>query len=95
MNKSRFEVLVTSYGRNKNRGGELKKKQEKANSSPRYHCAAIKNDKGIKYTYPADCRIMAAADSNKNDWDWKNRSYWKKKIFVQKSFYVQFFYGNS
>ena len=37
-------------------------------------------------TYPADCRKIAAVDSNKHDWDWKNRRYWKKKIFVQKHF---------
>ena len=36
-------------------------------------------------TYPADCRKIAAVDSNKHDWDWKKR-YWKKKIFVQKQF---------
>ena len=35
--------------------------------------------------YPADCRKIAAVDSNKHDWDWKNRKYWKK-IFVQKHF---------
>ena len=37
-------------------------------------------------TYPADCRKIAAVDSNKHDWDWTNRIYWKKKIFVQKYF---------
>ena len=37
---------------------------------------------------PADCRKIAAVDSNKHDWDWKNRRYWKKKIFVQKNFLV-------
>ena len=37
-------------------------------------------------TYPADCRKKAAVDSNKHDWDGKNRRYWKKKIFVQKHF---------
>ena len=41
--------------------------------------------KSDKKTYPADCRKIAAVDSNKHDWDWKNRRYWKKKkIFVQK-----------
>ena len=59
--KSRFEVDVTSYGRNKNLDDEINK------------------------TYPADCRKIAAVDSNKHDWDWKNR-YWKEKIFVQKHF---------
>ena len=39
-----------------------------------------------KETYPADCRKIAAVDSNKHDWDWDNRRYWKKKIFVQKHF---------
>ena len=29
---------------------------------------------------------MAAVDSNKHDWDWKNGRYWKKKIFVKKHF---------
>ena len=38
-------------------------------------------------TYPADCRKIAAVDSNKHDWDWTNRIYWKKKIFVQKYFF--------
>ena len=38
--KSRFEVVVTSNGRNKNRDAE--KKQEEANNSTRYRCAAIK-----------------------------------------------------
>ena len=37
-------------------------------------------------TYPADYRKIAAVDSNKQDWDWKNRKYWKKKFFVQKQF---------
>ena len=37
-------------------------------------------------TYPADCRKIAAVDSNKHDWDWKKRRYWKKNIFVQKFF---------
>ena len=37
-------------------------------------------------TYPADCRKIAAVDSNKHDWDWKNKRFWKKKIFVQKHF---------
>ena len=38
--KSRFEVVVTSYGRNKNGENEIKK-QEKANNSPNYRYAAI------------------------------------------------------
>ena len=37
------KVAVTSYGRNKNRNDEIKKNQEKANNSPSYRCAAIKN----------------------------------------------------
>ena len=42
----------------------------------------------IFQTYPADCRKIAAVDSNKHDWDWNNRRYWKKKrIFVQKHFF--------
>ena len=40
----------------------------------------------VSKTYPADCRKIAAVDSNKHDWDWTNRIYWKKKIFVQKYF---------
>ena len=36
-------------------------------------------------TYPADCRKIAAVDSNKHDWDWKNRRYWKKKRFLYKN----------
>ena len=40
MNK---KVAVTSYGRNKNHDDEIKKNQEKANNSPSYRCAAIKN----------------------------------------------------
>ena len=40
--KSRFEVVVTSHGRDKNRDDEIKKNQEKANISPSYRCAAIK-----------------------------------------------------
>ena len=39
-----------------------------------------------KLNIPADCRKIAAVDSNKHDWDWTNRIYWKKKIFVQKYF---------
>ena len=38
-----------------------------------------------KKTYPADCRKIAAVDSNKHDCDWKNIRYWKKnctKIFL-------------
>ena len=44
----------------------------------------LRSDMVINKTYPADCRKIAAVDSNKHDWDW-NR-YWKKKIFVQKQF---------
>ena len=43
--KNRFEVVVTSYGRNKNREDEIKKNQEKANNSPSYRCAATKKNK--------------------------------------------------
>ena len=39
------KVAVTSYGRNKNHYDEIKKNQEKANNSPSYRCAAIKNKK--------------------------------------------------
>ena len=42
MSKQRFEVVVTSYGRNKNRDDEIKN-QEKVSNSPSYRCAAIKN----------------------------------------------------
>ena len=40
--KNRSEVIVTSYGRNKNR--DDKKNQQKAKYSPSYRCASIKND---------------------------------------------------
>ena len=40
--KSRFEVAVTPYCRNKDRDDE--KKLEKSNNSPSYHYAAIKKD---------------------------------------------------
>ena len=36
-------VAVTSYGRNKNHDDEITKNQEKANNSPSYRCAVIKN----------------------------------------------------
>ena len=35
-------MVVTSYGRNKNRDDEIKKNQEKAKNSPSYRCEAIK-----------------------------------------------------
>ena len=38
-------------------------------------------------TYPADCRKIAAVDSNKHDWDWTNRTHWKKKDFCTKIFF--------
>ena len=38
-------------------------------------------------TYPADSRKIAAVDSNKHDWDWNNRRYWKKKDFCAKTFF--------
>ena len=41
--KTRFEVVVTSYGRNKNLDYEIKN-QEKANNSANYCCGAIKNN---------------------------------------------------
>ena len=48
---------------------------------------ALRYFRWIIQTYPADCRKIAAVDSNKHDWDWTNRIYWKKKkIFVQKYF---------
>ena len=37
------KVAMTSYGRNKNHDDEIRKNQEKANNSPSYRCAAIKN----------------------------------------------------
>ena len=40
--KSRFKIIVTSYGRNKNFDNEIKN-QEKANYSLSYRCAAINN----------------------------------------------------
>ena len=42
MNKSRFEVILTSYGRNESPEAEIKKDQEKANNNPRYRFVAIK-----------------------------------------------------
>ena len=36
-------MVVTSYGRNKNREDEIRKNQEKAYSSSSYRCAAINN----------------------------------------------------
>ena len=33
-------------------------------------------------TYPADCRKTAAVDSNKHDWDWNNRRFLYKNIFL-------------
>ena len=38
---------MTSYGRNKNHDDEIKKKQEKANNSPSYRCAAINKGKAF------------------------------------------------
>ena len=52
-----------------------KKNQEKANNKEK----AKKVRAAIKY--PADCRKIAAVDSNKHNWDWKNRRYRKKYIF--------------
>ena len=50
-------------------------------------CSFIKFTEQTKdKTYPADCRTIAAVDSNKHDWDWKNR-YWKK-IFVKKKHFL-------
>ena len=37
------KVAVTSYGHNKNHDEDIKKNQEKANISPSYCCASIKN----------------------------------------------------
>ena len=37
-------------------------------------------------TYTADCRKIAAVDSNKHDWHWKKR-YWKKKRFLYKNIF--------
>ena len=51
-------------------------------SEPKFYTVQTK----ILKTYPADCRKIAAVDSNKHDWDWTNRIYWKKKIFIQKYF---------
>ena len=39
-----------------------------------------------KKTYPADCRKIAAVDSNKHDWDRKNRRYWKKNFLFKNIF---------
>ena len=55
--KNRFEVVVTSYGRNKNRDDEIKKNIEKANNRPSYRCAAIKNTKNQN-------EIAACAEKN-------------------------------
>ena len=32
-------------------------------------------------TYPADCRKIAAVDSNKHDSDWQNRRYWNRFLY--------------
>ena len=52
--KSRFDVVVTSYGRNKNRDDEIKN-QEKAINSPSYRCAAIK--KQMPHVKMPKCRM--------------------------------------
>ena len=46
--KGRFEVVVTSFGRNKNHDDEIKKTQEKANNSLSYRFAAINNDPQVR-----------------------------------------------
>ena len=61
-NEQKADLVVTSYGRNKNHDDEINK------------------------TYSADCRKRAAVDSNKHDWDWTNRIYWKKKILYKNIF---------
>ena len=61
--------------------------QQQRNDKKKAHNLKCKNE-----TYPADCRKIAAADSNKHDWDWTNRIYWKKKIFVQKYFLIPIYF---
>ena len=43
-------------------------------------------------TYPADCRKIAAIDSNKHDWDWKISRYWKKKFLYKNIFKSDLFW---
>ena len=54
--KSRFEVVVTSYGRNKNLDEEIKN-QEKAENSPSYRCAAITNNSKISKNGPVQEKV--------------------------------------
>ena len=42
-------MVVTSYGRNKNRDDEIKKNQEKANNSPSYRCVAINKQERTRH----------------------------------------------
>ena len=65
--KSRFEVVVTSYGLNKNR--DCEKNQEKANNSPSYRCADIN-----KHVY-----IQSYLDKNENKID----TWYKKPFFSE------------
>ena len=46
----------------------------------------LKSNANIK-TYPADCRKIAAVDSNKHDWDWE---YIEKKRFLYKNIFIPF-----
>ena len=55
-------------------------------SKKRQNGKAKKKFDKVKKTCPADCRKIAAVDSNKHDWDWTNGIYWKKKYFYTKYF---------
>ena len=52
-----------------------------------YHSKSLDCKKPVQNkTYPADCRKIAAVDSNKHDWDWTNRIYWKKRFLYKRIF---------
>ena len=62
-------MAVTSYGRNKNHDDEIKKKQEKANNSLSYRCAAINYSNYNLFQFPSLSILKFPADLLDIAWD--------------------------
>ena len=78
--KSRFEVVVTSYDRNKNRDDEIKK-QEKENNNPSYRCEAINDEKLCNGT----CSVIGGC---KTYWGTKGKDLNRKILDPNKPIFV-------
>ena len=79
--------LVSNLSKSEHSSSKKAKKRKavKKKFSKRHYNISSFCSRAINQTYPADCREIAAVDSNKHDWDWNNR-YWKKRFLYKNIF---------